>query len=333
MTAKEPRYKREVFEGLLCALDVVLTDNGALHSPDDNVRGHYDIRDDGAWLRMNDAVAAFNWTPVCDLEEVPESPDPRTAPALPFPFTARQLAAFMLGSWGGFLGERFSDGSGQLDTEVVLRLLGGSLDTKLRESIAAAFSALQNARRDVPVHNPELWQELAKALAEGEAAETAALAAHDWTDANQPEEAQENRRVAYLAAVNPYRDNLRKAQAAYDKAQEAWRRAMVRQLLVSAQITNSVPVTAESAGDVQHKARRDLLDPVIEAAQKTCADPFDAPEVWAALTKMANDRKLPLLGVTDEGIKWQDAIDEPRFLKLKNLRERLQRRKKQRSKT
>ncbi len=231
MTNQEPQYKREIFEGLLHTLDVVLTDNSIINMQNDAVRGNYDIRDDGAWLRKNDAVPAFNWTPASDLEEGPESPDPLTTPALPFPFTARQLAAFTLGGWGWFLGERFADDTGLLDTEVVPLLLGGSLNTKLRESITAAFSALQNARLNAPIPNPELERALVKAQEECEAAATAAGAAHDWRDTNQPEAVREERRLAYLAAVNPYRQKKREAQVAYDEAQETWRKAMVRQLL------------------------------------------------------------------------------------------------------
>lgn len=231
MTNQEPQYKRAVFEGLLDTLDVVLTDNGCIHMADGTLRGNYDIRDDGVWLRKNNVVDAMNWTPVCDLEAGPESPDPLTTPALPFPFTARQLAAFTLGGWGWFLGERFSDGTGLLDAEIVPLLLGGKLDTKLRESITTAFSALQSTRLNTTIPAPELWQMLVIAKEECETAETAAEAAHDWIEPNQPEAVREKRRLAYLAAVNPYRQKMREAQVAYDEAQETWRKAMVRELL------------------------------------------------------------------------------------------------------
>lgn len=76
---------------------------------------------------------------------------------------------------------------------------------------------------------------------------------------------------------------------------------------------------------VATNARRDLLAPVIEAAQKECGDQFDAPAVWASLARMAEAGKRPLLGVSEDGIKWQDANDEPQFFTLKNLRDRLRR--------
>lgn len=88
------------------------------------------------------------------------------------------------------------------------------------------------------------------------------------------------------------------------------------------------PVAANSAGNAVAKGRRDLLVPVVETAQRKCENPFDAPAVWAELVCMAHAGTCPLLGATDEGIKWQDANDETQFFTLKNLRDRLRRSKK-----
>lgn len=80
-----------------------------------------------------------------------------------------------------------------------------------------------------------------------------------------------------------------------------------------------------SASSAPVKARRDLLTPVIEAAQKDCGNPFDVPAVWATLVHMAGAGKLPLLGFSDEGIKWQDSNDGTQFFTIKSLRGRLSR--------
>lgn len=85
---------------------------------------------------------------------------------------------------------------------------------------------------------------------------------------------------------------------------------------------------ADSASSAPGNARRDLLVPVIEAAQRECEDPFDPPAVWAALSQMAQAGKRPLVGVTEDGIKWNDAEDNPQFFKLASLRDRLRRIKK-----
>lgn len=83
-----------------------------------------------------------------------------------------------------------------------------------------------------------------------------------------------------------------------------------------------------SAGSPAGNGRRDLLTPLIEAAQKECESPIDAPAVWASMVQMAEARKRPLLGVSNEGIKWQDANDATQFFTLKHLRDRLYRSKK-----
>lgn len=89
------------------------------------------------------------------------------------------------------------------------------------------------------------------------------------------------------------------------------------------------PVVA-SASSAPARRRRDVLTPAIEAAQKKCQDPFDAPAVWAVLVSMAGAGAAPLLGASDEGIKWLGSNDEAKFLSLKGLRERLNRKKKAR---
>ncbi len=99
----------------------------------------------------------------------------------------------------------------------------------------------------------------------------------------------------------------------------------------SQQTAQAVPAAAPparvapSASNTPKKARRNLLSPVIEAAQRTTGNPLDVPAVWASLVQMAEAGKRPLLGITDDGIKWQDANDEPQFFKLRNLRDRLRR--------
>ena len=72
-------------------------------------------------------------------------------------------------------------------------------------------------------------------------------------------------------------------------------------------------------------ARRDLLTPVITAAQNECNDGSSAAEVWAVLICMGEQRRPPLIGVTEDGIKWRNGIDEVKFFTIKNLRDRLSR--------
>lgn len=74
--------------------------------------------------------------------------------------------------------------------------------------------------------------------------------------------------------------------------------------------------------------RRDLLTIAIESAQKSCTNPSDAPAIWSSLIQMANAQKPPLVGFSEDGIKWQNANDEIKFFSLKNLRDRVARQQK-----
>lgn len=67
----------------------------------------FDIRDEGVWPGKW-AEGSLDWTPAQDCYQ-PGRPSPLTSPSLPFPFTARQLAAFMLDDIGYFVRERFGE--------------------------------------------------------------------------------------------------------------------------------------------------------------------------------------------------------------------------------
>ena len=81
------------------------------------------------------------------------------------------------------------------------------------------------------------------------------------------------------------------------------------------------------------KARRDLMTPVIEAAQRECKDPFDNYEVWPVLVRMCKEGRAPMREQTEGGIKWVDGDDKIRFFSIKNLRDRLSREQKRLAET
>lgn len=96
----------------------------------------------------------------------------------------------------------------------------------------------------------------------------------------------------------------------------------------STKVDQGVKEKVESASKARSGGRRDQLTPVIEAAQKECEDPFDTPAVWQVLRQFAQASKSPLVGVTEDGIKWSDANDDLQFFKFGNLRDRLRRSRK-----
>lgn len=76
--------------------------------------------------------------------------------------------------------------------------------------------------------------------------------------------------------------------------------------------------------------RANLLTPIIKAAQRDCENRFDTAEVWLKLTGMATKKVRPLIGITEEGIQWDDGTqDETKYLTKEALGARLKRQQKE----
>ncbi|MCA6217789.1 hypothetical protein KGA65_14735 [Ideonella sp. B7] len=135
----EPLYGRELFSIIA---KTYLGDMGA---------GYLDIRDTGVWLISDEPGTPFSWAPACDLEG-PGAPYPFSSPALPFPFTAKQLAAWMLGGWGSLVGEAVFDSDPDADAlanaeRALLRL--GHWSREARDVLMQAYDERAQASRAV----------------------------------------------------------------------------------------------------------------------------------------------------------------------------------------
>lgn len=227
----EPLYSLAVFERLRESLDVQFRGDAVVAGDDGYIRPNYEIRDDGAWLRASDVVDSLNWTPACDLSAAHDSPDPLTTPALPFPFTARYLAAFMLDGWGWFLHQRFVGADGLLDVETAQALLGGVRDAKPREAIEAALAALVQARHFVGEPDADLAKAENVAASAFAEANNDAERLHDWRAKDISEQERDARVQRRNAMTDSATAALRQAQAAQQEDHKAWRTRMVLWLL------------------------------------------------------------------------------------------------------
>lgn len=89
----------------------------------------------------------LRWRPAEVYKGEPCAPDVLDTPALPFPFTARELAAFMLGGVGYFVAERYGEWSDGPDEDVLLEMDPSA--NLARAAIVSAYGAYRDALAEV----------------------------------------------------------------------------------------------------------------------------------------------------------------------------------------
>ena len=92
-----------------------------------------------------------------------------------------------------------------------------------------------------------------------------------------------------------------------------------------------LPTAPPATVTTQTTKHRNLLAPLVEAAQKACDSANDAAAVFTMLKTWAQESKprAPLVGVTEDGrIQWRDSNETPKELDRKALTKRLQRQQK-----
>lgn len=305
--------------------------------PDDAGRPYIE-RDNGLYVdesfrEVCPPGTIFDWTPADEMDW-PGSPNPDTAPFLPIPFTANQLAACML------------DGVGQSIQFVLDRRIGYPLDVETlnsfstrhrwaRDALKEAYSLAAAAQLEAGEFDYGEERRVHVLAQQFDEANGLANTREGVFDTGISQAEASTRRERAVASLAELKVQLRASQASVAGKWVAWRKAMVFQLLCKQNQLSELSLAGNASKlEVRHsmhkqaKQRRDLLDPLIEAAQIECGSAFDSPAVWALLLAMAKIPKCPFFGVTEDGLQWMDANDTPQIFTLKNLRDRLKRREK-----
>jgi len=196
--------------------------------------------DDGArisrQLRESDHARVLLCHPANELEGLADVPDPLEDPNLPIPFTARELAAFMVDGIGAMLPEVYGDWTHGPDEEM-LEALGADAG-RPRQALREAYAVMREALSAVGQLNSDL-QRRAAALEEGY--EQANLAANEREGVVEPhlQHSERNARrararesVAHLDVEA--RTVARQARAEYAK----WRKAIVQHIFFGATTTS-----------------------------------------------------------------------------------------------
>lgn len=272
-----------------------------------------DVREDGVYvkneyLHADLAGQAFMWIPACEMDW-PGAPDPLTAPALPIPFTARDLAAFML------------DGAGQGIQSMFGRIEHGpdevelaSLDmraTKVRKALREAYSLAQRAQCVAGADNHDEQQRAADLISAYDVSHSEAMRREKVMErviaGARNDGVQEygdvitrDEYLLRLARVNeplaPQKAEALKAKAEADTRHLEWLKAMVYQLLNPAfsEASCAAPVSmvaVECASDAKPWLSLDPKDPAPEQPWYTPARYF-ARQLVIADSTMLTKRML-----------------------------------------
>lgn len=316
------------------------------------------FKENGVWpsdhCLASDTSHQFHWNFACDLDG-PDVQDALEAPSLPIPFTANQLAVFMLDGVGVFVQLFYGEWEDGPDEEKLQRM--GIRARKPREALRAAYVAFLEAQKIVG----ELDKEL-----ELRASRLAAIYRKKNAKANAKEgvfadgisiEERSARRNRAKESGEYWRKCSHEAKKRFDAAFFTWRKAMVNQLAAQ-KVTNQSQVNPQSDAAIVEPVSKPVLLPVLRAAiaqpeiktishsLKTRIQALDAEiseaknralkknepaSVWAELVKMA-EAKPPvgaLIGFSSDGIQYRgpkyQAKGEPDTFTVRNLRNRLAR--------
>ena len=151
-------------------------------------------------LLLQTETEGLRWRPARQLQLLPGAPEVKGTPMLPNPFTARELAAFMLEGAGALVADFYGEWDDGPDPESLRAI---DPDSKARRAVTEAFTAYRLAIEKVGKYDMD-------ALARRDAAHTAY-----WKSSNDK------------ALSKAFED----ARAEWDAAHQAWLTKMVRCLL------------------------------------------------------------------------------------------------------
>jgi hypothetical protein len=203
----------------------------------------------------------LRWRPSRELQHLPNAPEVNDTPTLPNPFSARELAAFMLAGAGSLVADFYGNWNDGPDPDTLSVI---DPDSRARRAVAEAFAAHRWARAQVG--------ELDGGI---EARRAAARKAYQ----NSPRDRE---------LLQAFRD----ADAAWDAAYQTWLTAMVVCLLEPRpQAATEAPAPAQTPATPA---------PVVAVGEVLDTEPASEPPEWKARAAkraaeiIASDRKKDL---------------------------------------
>lgn len=265
----------------------------------------------------------LGWKPAHDMTG-PNSP-PSAGPALPFPFTAAQLAAFMLHGWGAHLAEGFhAEGNSPGDRKPTAEL-GDAQDTFA--AVLAADAAYRAAERAIGAPDQSLLvsiHQVANMLAFARERAQQRLARGSGTATRT----RPRREEAAKSSIKTLAGKHAEMGVQEEAASATWRKLMVRQLLAPAGAESddlsppAIDPGWKPARPAKQHAYNMLVYERLMAAWRCGASAPDASDLlkfWAA------NPQTGIEGVTDDGFWHVDGTAGRKYIEKASLRKAIRR--------
>jgi hypothetical protein len=204
-----------------------------------------------------DTAGNLVWHPLCEILDV-GSPNPLDEPWLPFPFTARQLAALMVDGWGDFIREKYGDWETGPAPDELLSL--GMLAGKAKEALTAAYEAYREAAALAPRLDPELALRAQNLQDQYTEAREAAMSSFGVREPGISSDEREARQKRVEAAVADLKRRMTDASQLAQESESRWRRAVVQFLLLPLEAVSPESFRSQILAAVPPSRRAEALE-------------------------------------------------------------------------
>ena len=212
-------------------------------------KGYLRFDERGVWpdierdLLLQTETEGLRWRPARQLQHLPGAPEVKDTPMLPNPFTARELAAFMLDGTGSLVAHCYGERDDGPDPDSLRAI---DPDSKARRAVTEAFTAYREAEGIVGPYPRALQADADRARKAYNEANQRANEREGVSGAVPGTDDSTARRARAVASVAAQEAKMHTTIAASRQASEAWLTKMVRCLL-EPQAAAPAPEVAESA--------------------------------------------------------------------------------------
>ena len=179
-------------------------------------------------LLLQTETEGLRWRPARQLQLLPGAPEVKGTPMLPNPFTARELAAFMLEGAGALVADFYGEWDDGPDPDSLRAI---DPDSKARRAVTEAFTAYREAEGIVGPYPRALQADADRARKAYNEANQRANEREGVSGAVPGTDDSTARRARAVASVAAQEAKMHTTIAASRQASEAWLTKMVRCLL------------------------------------------------------------------------------------------------------